>query len=452
MILGVCDSSSTLESIRIVKILINIITTIVPIILIISLSITFTKGVTSKEGSNKKIMDSAIKKMVAAVIIFMVPIVVGMIAKYTSEDFEYMRCIDKATLDGIQEAKVGEVTTLVVQAEKTYSKVDYDIALTALNNLNDSNEKNVLLQRMSKIKDAVALKNEVELLSVNGNEDDYNRLVKKVNALPASAAKNDMIKKLQQMKQRLDSEKRVDASKATEGINNGGNSSKALKNNKNVSLNYFVSTTGQGFAYWLYVPENPDNDLPTVIYIHGLGERGDDYHNNTNLGVSGGPIREILRGTKKWNAIFIQPQIPSGDRSQNYGRSIVELTTKIGKNLKGDMKKISISGFSNGCYGVMVIVPQFPTYFSSAVAMGCSTTGVSPSGFSSTPLWMFVGAGDGASTMPGFAEQVKAVNGGQAWYTKVNHNSHNIVNDNAPEYSVFVDQKVVEWMISKKRN
>jgi hypothetical protein len=48
MILGICDSSSTLETIRIVKIIIQFICVIVPIILIVSLSITFTKGVTSK--------------------------------------------------------------------------------------------------------------------------------------------------------------------------------------------------------------------------------------------------------------------------------------------------------------------------------------------------------------------------------------------------------------------
>jgi len=447
MILGICDSSSTLETIRIVKIIIQFICVIVPIILIVSLSITFTKGVTSKEGSNKKMMDSAVKKIVAAVAIFMVPIIVGMAARYSSEDFEYLKCLDKATLEGIQAAKVGEVKVLVVQAEKTFAKADYEAALIALNDLDNSNEKNALAKRLSVIKTAVELKDEVEYKSVNGTEDDYKNLLSKVNALPASAAKNEMLRTLQNMRKRLDAEKKADASKATEGIDNGGNPSKAYSKNKNVTLNYYKASTGQGFTYWLYVPEDPDTDLPTVIYIHGLGERGDDYHNNTDLGIQGGPIREINRGTKKYNAILIQPQIPSGDISQHYGRAIVELATKISNNLKGDLKKVSIAGFSNGCYGVTVIVPQFPSYFSAAVAMGCTMS--SPGGFKTTPLWALVGSGDGAGTMPGFVEQVKSM-GGEAYFTKVGHHSHNIVNDY--DYSVFTDQKVVEWMISKRRN
>ena len=448
MILGICDNSSTLEAIRIVKIIITFISIIVPIILIVSLSITFTKGVTSSDGSTKKMTDSAIRKMVAAILIFLVPMIVGVSAKYTTEDFGYIYCLSKANPEGIQEAKVQEVGVLVSQAEKTYTQVDYEAALIAINNMEDSSERNAYIKRLSVIKDAVALKIEVESLLMNGTEDDYNRLVKKVNALPASQGRNEIVKLLKQMKERLDGEKKADASMATEGLNNGGNPSKQAVNNKNITLNYYKASTGQGFSYWLYVPENPDADLPTVIYIHGLGERGDDYHNNTTLGIAGGPIREVNRGAKSYNAILIQPQIPGDDKSQNYGRAIVELTTKIVQNLKGDMKKISISGFSNGCYGVFAIVSQFQSYFSSAVAMGCTPSNAGA--FKTVPLWCLVGSGDGSSSMPSFVEQVKGLNGGQAYYTKVSHHSHNIVNDGG--YSVFVDQKLVEWMISKRRN
>ncbi len=447
MILGVCDNSSMLETVRIVRIIIRVITIIVPILLLVSLSISFTKGVTSNEGSNKKVYESVVKKLVAAIVIFLLPTFVGIIVNISSDDFSYKDCFTSSTLEGIQKAKIKEASVLVNYALKTLSVSDYEQAVMAVRDLDDGNEKTQLTNKLASISKTIKLKQQVDAAYLTGTEEDYNKLIKEVNVLSASSAKNDMLAKLKKMKERIDASKTPDVDKTISDI--GAETPPLNKvNNKNITLNYYKASTGQGFSYWLYVPENAGSDLPIVIYIHGLGERGDDYHKGTTMGINSGPIREINRGTKKYEAIIIQPQIPSNDKSQNYGRAIVELTTKLAKGLNGDMKRISISGFSNGCYGVFAIVSQFPSYFSAAVGMGCTPSNANS--FKTTPLWTFVGSGDGVSTMPSFVEQVKRIHGGQAWHTQVPHHAHNIVSDT--NYSVFVEYKVVEWMIGQKRN
>ena len=447
MILGVCSNSSILETMRIIKIVIRVITIIVPIALIVSMSITFTKQITSNEGSNKKAFESVIRKMIAAIAIFLFPILVGIAVKMSSDDFEYKECIESATKEGIYSAKVKEASDLVDIAESSLTSTDYEIAKIAVSKLDNSSSKTKLVNRLNNINTIVDLKKQIDDAYVNGTEDDYKRLLNEVNKLPASKNKNELLIKLKLMKKRIDDSKVPDVEAAIGEIG-GSNPPKQKVNNKNITLNYYKASTGQGFSYWLYVPENATANMPIVIFIHGLGERGNDYYNGTTLGIVSGPIREINRGAKNYDAIIIQPQIPSGDKSQNYGTAIVELTNKLASKLNANTKKISISGFSNGCYGVFAIVNQYQNYFSAALALGCTPSNANA--FKTTPLWTMVGSGDGVGTMPPFVEQVKKINGGKAWHTQVPHSAHNITHDT--NYSVFTEYKVVEWMISETRN
>ncbi len=442
MILAMCDNSSTLEVIRLIKITITIITILVPILLIIVSSITFMKVITSSDGSTSKALKVVSTKLIAAIIIFLVPLFIRLVVAISSSDFEYKKCYDSATVEGIRAAKITETKVLVNEAITSLDSTSFQVALSAVQKLEDSPEKRELLVKLANVQKIIELKNKIDQALVNGKEDDYKNLLFEVNQLENSNAKNELLKKLKQLKEKLDKEKQVTIGSATQGIG------QSKSYNKNVSLNYYTASTGQGFAYWLYVPDNASASLPIVIYMHGFGERGDDYNNGTTKAIESGPIREINRGTKSYNAIIIQPQVPSGDRSQNYGKAYTELATKIANNTNANKKKISIAGFSNGCYGVMTIVGAYTNFFSAAVAMGCTPS--YENSFRSTPLWMFCGSGDGCATMPAFAEKVKAINGGKAWYTRAEHSSHNIVNDT--NYSVFTEYKVVEWMISESRN
>ncbi len=91
MILDMCSDPSVLKTMRIVKIMINLIKIIVPIILLVSASITFTKAVT--DGNNSKALQAFIRKAIAAVIIFLIPTFVNLTLNLADQDKVYYSCL-----------------------------------------------------------------------------------------------------------------------------------------------------------------------------------------------------------------------------------------------------------------------------------------------------------------------------------------------------------------------
>ena len=105
-------------------------------------------------------------------------------------------------------------------------------------------------------------------------------------------------------------------------------------------------------------------------------------------------------------------------------------------------------GFSHGCYGGLNIIKENQQYFSAAVLIGCECN-QSAKYYVKTPIWTFVGSGEGNSTMPSFVSEINKL-GGTAKHTKVSYQEHNIINDT---YSILRDDnyKVINWMISQTK-
>ena len=80
MLLFICDNPDVLNVMRIVKIAITIVKIAVPIILIVSLMLTFAQAVISddKDALNKQ-LKLAVNKMITAVLIFLVPTFISII-------------------------------------------------------------------------------------------------------------------------------------------------------------------------------------------------------------------------------------------------------------------------------------------------------------------------------------------------------------------------------------
>ena len=242
---------------------------------------------------------------------------------------------------------------------------------------------------------------------------------------------------------------------------NNNNNSNNTNNNNNynqgylsrkvtdtISVNYYTSIYNKSFSFWLYVPSNYKENMPMIIYLPGLGERGNDYYDGTFNAVNNGPIREVgLRGYN-YNAIIVHAQVPENDYVYDYLLSYMELLKKLSDNYKVDIYRVSIMGFSHGCYGLMNWIPKFPYNFAAAVPIGCDPKDRAQY-FVNTPTWTFVGTGDGDGTMQPFVNQINNL-GGHAWHTKVSYSGHNIVGD---EYSILRDSNynVINWMISQSK-
>ena len=434
MILSICDSSSALEVIRIIKILIRIITIAVPIILIVSTMLNFVKDV--KDGKSDGLKAFLIKG-ISALLIFMVPTIVVTIANIAENDFEYESCINRATKEGIQEARSKEVIALIDAAKNSLTKADYMLAMSEVEKLDDGEGKESAKNRLYELKELIDLKDKVYAAVKAGGEADYKMLLEEVNKLEDGDLKTTLLAQLKKLRERLDNKGFAGGEKALKKI-----TSKYKKIKNNIYVASYDSSAGS-FSFWIYFPDKIKSNAPLVVYLHDLGCRGDDYNDSGDKAVWGGPIREIIKGYKKWDAVIIHPQVPSGSTAQKYSRPFNELIDDVSKNFK--TKKTSVMGFSNGCYGVFAMANDFKGKFSAAVPVGCNPTG-SPSAFSSTAYWSFVGSGEGTSSMPAFANQVSSANGGNAKHTATGHNAHNVLYDD-DGYSIITSYDVVEWMM-----
>ena len=438
MILSVCDSSSTLEVLRIVKIIIKIITIVVPIILIVSTMISFFKDV--KDGKSEGLKSFAIK-VVAAILIMFIPNLIGVIANIASNDGEYKICLERATKEGIQEARSREVILLIDAATQTLKKSDYLLAEAEVYKLEDSEGKTEALNKLAKLKKLIDLKEKVAAALQSGGEDDYKNLLEEVNKLEDGSLKTSLLAQLKKLREKLDNKGISNVESLLKRV-----TSKYRAVGNNIYVGSYDSSAGS-FSFWIALPAKLKSNLPVVVFLQGLGERGDDYNNNSQLAISCGPIQSISKGYKKWDAIVIHPQVPSGT-NQKYSKPFNELIDSVVSSFRANSSKISIMGFSNGCYVVFAMATDFSGKYSAAVPIECSPN-ASASAFSSTAYWSFTGAGAEGSnrTMPSFANQVSSVNGGNAKHTSTGHNQHNIVGGDTDGYSIINNYDVVEWMI-----
>ena len=150
MILDMCADPSVLKVMRIVKIIINFIKVIVPILLIVSASLTFLKAVT--DGKNDRAFKALIRKIIAAVAIFMVPTVVGIILKLVDQNKVYYSCLENATKEGIIAAYKAEAQYYIINAKSTLLAENYYAARTFVNEMEDSPEKTALNSELDQIK------------------------------------------------------------------------------------------------------------------------------------------------------------------------------------------------------------------------------------------------------------------------------------------------------------
>ena len=151
LILDVCDNSSILNIMLIVKIIINAITVIVPILLIVFSLITFVNA--TKTGNNTAAFQALIRKCVAAIIIFMVPHLILFVVRVTTADTQsVLKCFNQATRENIKAAQVKEANEYVINAKNLVNDGAYSMAYSVVNELDDSAEKTKMMAELDQVK------------------------------------------------------------------------------------------------------------------------------------------------------------------------------------------------------------------------------------------------------------------------------------------------------------
>ena len=110
-ILGICDVPDILKVVRIVKVIITIIRIAIPILLIIMCMIDGVKATMS--GELGELGKTLIRRAIAALLIFFVPLFVSLIVKTIAPNSEYTKCLNNASKDKIVDSYNNQMEELV---------------------------------------------------------------------------------------------------------------------------------------------------------------------------------------------------------------------------------------------------------------------------------------------------------------------------------------------------
>ena len=202
MILSLCTDANVLKILRYIKIVINIIFVIVPILLLVTASISYLKAISNADKDGiAKTNKAMISKCIAAVIIFFIPLITKMIVKLASTDEnDYISCIENATPEGISNAYVKNANDTVKKVKTSYDINDYNKAKDTIRNIDDELEKRALTKELEDAKVIIDLKQNINDLKTNYSEEKYNKYLNEVNNLDASNIKTELLNTLNSIK------------------------------------------------------------------------------------------------------------------------------------------------------------------------------------------------------------------------------------------------------------
>ena len=162
------------------------------------------------------------------------------------------------------------------------------------------------------------------------------------------------------------------------------------------------------FRYWLYTPENPTENMPLIVYLHGASGRGGDL----NLVVADEDFPKYLQSGELGNvrAYVLIPQLPSELRGwSDISNSLYSLMQETIAGFSLDAENVSLAGFSMGGTATWELAAESPDLFARIAPLSGSARGVleQVSILKEIPVRTFVGSAD-AVIAPNSSEQMVA--------------------------------------------
>lgn len=203
-----------------------------------------------------------------------------------------------------------------------------------------------------------------------------------------------------------------------------------------------------GLSYLLSLPPNyeeTEEKFPLVLFLHGMGERGNDLE----LIKKHGPPK--LADEKEFPFILVSPQCPIEPRLANwlvYIDDLMVLVDDIIEKYRIDTKRVYVTGLSMGGYGTWALAKRYPDRFAAIAPIcgGGSVEGIEK--LKDLPIWVFHGAKDEVvplSESEVLVEALRKVGGNVKFtiYPDADHDSWTETYEN-PEF--------YEWLLSQRKN
>lgn len=202
-------------------------------------------------------------------------------------------------------------------------------------------------------------------------------------------------------------------------------------------------TQGPGYHHIVYAPQDPyvsEKAWPLIIFLHGIGDRGNDLKL-----VVGQGLPRMLKNRKNFRFLTAAPQCP--DKEYWIPSMIDELIPVVAANYKIDEDRIYLTGISMGGYGVWMTAINYPDRFAAiAPICGGGEPGLA-SAIRNVPVWTFHGAKDPVVPVSETEKMVKALQkaGGSAKFTLYPEGGHDAWTE------TYGNEALYEWFLSHNR-
>lgn len=133
-------------------------------------------------------------------------------------------------------------------------------------------------------------------------------------------------------------------------------------------MRYEDENTSDYLDYYLFVPNNPQINMPLIVFLHGDGEVGKvECLENYSMMVS---AREIYGEEFPFIAIFPCTRVYSWTDG-TVPQTLMGLINKTVENCCIDPRRIIITGHSRGAMGTWAMISSYSDYFAAAVPVSC---------------------------------------------------------------------------------
>lgn len=276
-----------------------------------------------------------------------------------------------------------------------------------------------------------AIDNTLELLEENGAESTLNYLGSTNNS------RKKVLKKMIQAEMATQfPDLNIQGVGNYQGTVNWGG--ETISNGENgLEARTFTFSDGETWNYYLYIPQEVNENKPLIVYQHGNGHQGHDFSMLSGSGSDHSFSYLISRG-ESFNTYVLEPQLPNGHYWDNNDvdklKSLVDhVVAENGIN----PNRVSLWGFSMGSERIEYNVNKYPDTYSSMVICARNTGVLQGNVRSDFPIYLVYDGSDGYSnggtpglysklTSAGYSNvQIHRLNEGMGHYETVTRAIHN---------------------------
>ena len=223
-----------------------------------------------------------------------------------------------------------------------------------------------------------------------------------------------------------------------------GDPSRQLKGKMPAGTGFKVHEVN-GRRYSVFIPKDysPGKKMPTVVFLHGIGEGGSNGTSCTTVGL--GPA--IAKRADTFPFLVVFPQVSGTWKGEDKGRIAMAALADAQNRYAIDPDRIILTGLSTGGYGTWAIGAKYRDQFAALVPMCGYADYEDVNKLTGIPIWCFHNSGDPFVPAGGSKEMVKRIKakGGNAQYTQYSAFGHNCWDQ------AYNEGKLFNWMLQQRR-